>query len=181
MSRATSTFGGARVALVVLAAAAGCNSSSAGQDNTPSAATSAHLPVATPADHLAAGELLDGPNRAMGVPLPQGFAVVASVGKVVYASGPADVHPLVEYLRTRLKDGELREGDSSATFDGVTAPGENGPPLAVHIVRTRGVSNIDIHDLTPPPTPPPLPDEAARWKAAGLTPSGRILDPTHLD
>jgi len=37
-----------------------------------------------------------------------------------------------------------------------------------------------IRDTTPPKGPP-LPDENARWKQVGLTPSGRLVDPTHLD
>jgi hypothetical protein len=28
---------------------------------------------------------------------------------------------------------------------------------------------------------PDLPNETERWKAVGLTPNGKVLDPTHLD
>lgn len=133
-----------------------------------------------PADHLGSGELLEGSEHAFGVTLPVGLKVDEVFSKVAYASGSLPVHSLVDYFRARLHDGDLREGEASATFDHVTAPGSPEPPLSIHIVQVRESVRIEIRDETPPVLPP-LPDEAARWKRAGLTPTGRILDPTHLD
>ena len=42
-----------------------------------------------------------------------------------------------------------------------------------------GMTQIEVRDVTPTKAPE-LPDEAARWRAAGLTPEGRVLDPTKL-
>jgi hypothetical protein len=61
----------------------------------------------------------------------------------------------------------------------VTAPGKDHP-LSVHITKVFDSARVEIQDVTPPPVPQ-LPDDTARWKRVGLTPSGRVLDPTHLD
>jgi hypothetical protein len=38
-----------------------------------------------------------------------------------------------------------------------------------------------IKDVTPPPPPPPGLSDAERWRAAGLTPDGRPLDPKQFE
>jgi hypothetical protein len=137
-------------------------------------------PPVLPADHLADGELLEGTAIALGVTLPRGIKIDETFGTTVYASGSVRLHPFVEYLRAHLKDGELREGEASATFKDVTPAGKDGPRLTIHLGRVRDYIQVDMHDETPPVLPP-LPDDAARWKRVGLTPSGRIMDPHHLD
>jgi hypothetical protein len=179
---------GARVKL----GAAGCaafaalslachGSSTAGGTPTPAvsaAAVRATPPV--PADHLASGELLEGTDKAFDVTLPRGLLVDGRFADEVMTSGPLAVHPLVAYFRAHLQNGDLREGAVSATFDHVTAPDRPDRPLSVHILKAGDGAHVDIRDVTPPKVPP-LPDEPARWKQVGLTPNGRLLDPTHLD
>jgi hypothetical protein len=137
------------------------------------------VPPASP-DHLAPGELLEGTDKAFDVTLPRGLHVDGRFADVVLASGPLAVHPLVAYFRAHLQNGGLSEGAASATFDHVTAPDKPERPLSVHIQKAGDGAHVDIRDMTPPKAPP-LPDEAARWKQVGLTPNGRLLDPTHLD
>jgi hypothetical protein len=167
----------------VAAVVAGCHGSSPSGDSAPGAAGSAAAiaaPVApVPVDHLAPGELLEGTEKAFDVLLPRGLRVEATFADVVMASGPLPMHPLVVYLRAHLQSGELREGDSSSTFDHVTVAG-NERPLSVHILKAGEGVHVEIRDLTPVVLAP-MPDEAARWKHVGLTPTGRLLDPTHLD
>ena len=86
----------------------------------------------------------------------------------------------MHYFRAHLEQGSLREGTVSATFEHVKAPGGAGPELSLHIARVRDRSEVEFKDETPPPVPD-LPNEAARWRHVGLTPNGRLLDPTHLD
>ena len=47
-------------------------------------------------------------------------------------------------------------------------------------LRGGAGTKVELFDSTPPPLPD-LPDEQARWKAVGLTPDGKILDPKHLE
>jgi hypothetical protein len=164
-------------AVALLAVTAGCARSTT--DTGPSSSVAA-TPVRPPLDHLAPGELLEGPDHAFGVTLPRGLKVEATFATVVYTSGDFAVAPLVHYFQGRVQEGNFREGPESATFNDVVALGGKGPRLAIHVVLVRGRANVEISDETPPVLPN-LPDEPARWKHVGLTPSGRLLDPTHLD
>jgi hypothetical protein len=141
----------------------------------------APLASAPPADHLGPDELIEGPDRAFGVALPRGLTVEQRFPDVVYASGPMTVHALVLFFRPRLTGGALRESATVATFEHARAPGM-GPntDLTIHLAVTLGKTRVDISSMIYPPAPA-LPDEAARWKQVGLTPEGKILDPTHLD
>jgi hypothetical protein len=171
-------------AFAVVAATGGlgaaCNSARTTNDPPPAASTVPVKAPALPADHLAPDELLEGSAQVFGITLPQGMKVDATFTKLAYASGPVALHPLVDYFRARLQNGGLREGEGSATFEHVTAPGKSEPALTVHLGTFGDVVRVVIRDETVPVLPP-LPDDPARFKRAGLTPSGRVLDPTHLD
>jgi hypothetical protein len=168
----------ATIGLAILAAA--CDSTRTNVEPAPSASVVAVKPPLLPGDHLAPGELLEGTQEAYGIKLPQLVKIDEVFSKETATSGPVALHPMVDYLRARVTGGDLREGADSATFEHVTAPGKPQPELEIHLVRSRDVVRIFFRDATPPVLPP-LPDDAARFKRAGLTPSGKILDPTHLD
>jgi hypothetical protein len=150
------------------------------EQTRPATAVAPAATSATPTDHLAPDELVEGPDQAFGVALPRALEVKGTFVDVVYAAGHASVHALVQYFRDRLQDGSLREGADAATFEHVKVRGKPGLELLVHINRVREGSNVEIRNSTPP-VAPPLPDEAARWKQVGLTPHGHLADPTHLD
>jgi hypothetical protein len=150
-------------------------------DDVPRAAPSAAAEgSAAPADHLAPGELLEGSQRAFGVVLPSALGVKASFVDVVYASGSVPVHALVQYFRGRLEEGTVREGPAAATFEHVKVRGRPGLELLVRIATAPEGASVEIRDATPPRAPS-LPDETSRWRQVGLTPQGRLVDPTHLD
>jgi hypothetical protein len=161
-------------------ALAACHRSSSDVQQTVSSAAPSEAPSAAPVDHLAPGELVEGGQQAFGIPLPRDLRIDESFAQVVYASGRVPVHALVQYFRPRLQDGGLREGASSASFDDVKLRGKPGLRLAIHITTIPGGARVEIRDTTPPPAPN-LPDESSRWKEVGLTPDGRMADPTHLD
>ncbi len=182
MKRAVALWRRAGEVVALSALAVACNGSGSSTDSRGTSASSTLEPgtPATPVDHLAPGELVEGTEEAFGLTLPQGIRVDEAFTQVVYASGAVTVHPLVQYLRSKLRDGDLREGETSATFEHVTVPGQSERPLTIHIVEVRREAVLEIRDATPRPAPN-LPDEAARWKSVGLTPNGRLADPTHLD
>jgi hypothetical protein len=174
----------ASLATAVVAAAglcAACNSARTTDEPAPAASTVPVKAPELPADHLAPGELLEGSEQMFGITLPRGMKVDATFAKLAFASGPVALHPLVDYLRAHVQNGGLREGEGSATFEHVTAPGKPQPELQIHVVVLREVVKVVFTDPTPDTVVPPLPDNESRMKHAGLAPSGRILDPTHLD
>ena len=133
-----------------------------------------------PPDHLAPGELLEGTQVAFGVKLPRDLQLEEAFDNVAYARGSASVHSLVGYFRARLRDGSLHEGETSATFDHVHAPSRPERELSVHMTTTMGGVRVEMRDTTPP-RQSNLPNDEARFRAVGLGPDGRWIDPTHLN
>ncbi len=140
---------------------------------------------AKPIDHLAKNELLEGSAKAFGLTLPRGVFIDAAFGDVVFASGRVETPAAVEYVRTRVREGKMLQpsfAETKTTFDHVRFP---ATPDKQYVVSVRpklgavGVTELEIRDVTPQKAPD-LPDEAARWRNAGLAPNGRVLDPTHL-
>jgi hypothetical protein len=136
--------------------------------------------TATPVDHLAPGELVEGTQQAFGVALPREATITRSEPGTIYAIASVGVHPLVRYLRSRLLDSHLVEGDTFATFDHVKLHDKQDQVFRIDISAVAGGAALEWDNVTPPPAPN-LPDETARWRAVGLSPQGKILDPTHLD
>jgi len=133
-----------------------------------------------PVDHLAAGELAEGTEHAFGLTLPRALQVTGNFVPVVYASGPLTVHPVVQYLSARLEGGDLHEGPGSATFEHVAVRGKPGVELSIHVDASLAGVRLEMRNTTPVPALN-LANDAERWKHVGLTPSGRVIDPTHLD
>jgi hypothetical protein len=185
--------GVARLALVGLAgallAATACRrqSGEGGKGSDPSGAggeRSAAAPVAslgTPPDHLAPGELVEGKERAFGIALPRGTEVTESFVDLVKATAPASLHAVASYLSARLEGGTLREGTESATFEHVKVRGQPEPELTVKITSVFAGSRLEIQKVWHPQQVRLLPDEEARWHQVGLTPQGRVVDPTHAE
>jgi hypothetical protein len=143
---------------------------------TPAAPSSS----AAPADHLAPGELVEGTDKAFGVPLPREVHLEWDHPGSVRAVGPVSVHSLVKYYRTRVAQAVRNEGDTFAELDDVRLSGQPGRVFRIRMTELppRGTL-LEIDDVTPPPAPD-LPNEEARWRQVGLTPQGKLLDPTHL-
>jgi hypothetical protein len=152
-------------------------------DDTPAPAAAESPPPpasAVPVDHLAPGELVEGPDKAFGVPLPREVRVEWNHPGSVRALGPVSVHALVKYFRTRVAEAHRTEGDTFAELDDVRLGGNPGHVFRIRMTELppRGTL-LELDDVTPPPAPD-LPNEEARWRQVGLTPQGKVLDPTHF-
>jgi hypothetical protein len=183
--------GGALLALLALTSACGrVPEEEAVQQAAPAVAPAPSASTTHGPDQLAPGELVEGGEKAFGIVLPRDLRVEETFADVVYASGPVGIHALVQYFSARVTEGGVREGPDAATFEHVHARGGASPPnhptdhvdrdLTLRILRQGGGVRVELRDTTPPVIPV-LPDEAQRWKQVGLTPEGRIADPTHLD
>jgi hypothetical protein len=172
----------ARAAIAAaLIAVAGCSKAMPAIDSQEEAGTPSQTePNPITPDHLAPGELLEGPVRVFGLALPSAATANGTFVDVAYVSATASVQSLARYFRARVNAGTLRESPSAATFEHVKVPGKPGMELLVRITAAAAGSNIEIRDTTPP-VAPALPDEQSRWRQVGITPQGRLADPTHLD
>jgi hypothetical protein len=149
-------------------------------------APQASATAAKPVDHLAPKELLEGDAKAFGLTLPRGVRIDQAFVDVAYASGAVDTDGAVQYVRARVREGKMIApdfaGDGKTTFDHVRVPAMPDRDLVVSVKPAKGVVGVtqfEVRDVTPTKAPQ-LPDEAARWRNAGLTPEGRVLDPTKL-
>ena len=168
-------------AAIVCVVVVGCHHDEADSGSTATAPSASAKPV----DHLAPGELLEGPEKAFGIALPKDVAVEKRFVDVVYAMGSPPPQAVAKYFSARVEGGKVTTGDRGTTFDGVHAPGNTNVTLRVEVATaTDGLyagrgSRVTVRDITAPKQPD-LPDEAARWNAAGLTPDGKLADPKHM-
>jgi len=137
-----------------------------------------------PPDHLAAGEVVEGKERAFGLPLPRLARVAARFEKTVDVYSPLSPEELVNFVRARVKDGTVTPGSRSTLLVEVVPLGDPQRRLTIDVHAFHGNSSLDrsemiVRDSTPLPIEPGLTEEQ-RWKKAGLTPDGHIADPTHL-
>ena len=137
-----------------------------------------------PPDRLAPNEVVEGKERAFGLPLPQAARIKARFEKTVHVVTPLPMEDIANFVRSRVKDGTITPGTGSTELTNVVPLADPQKRLTIE-VRVAGRSSdgarseIIIRDTTPPPTDPGLSDEE-RWKKAGFTPDGRIADPQHL-
>ncbi|HEX8795690.1 MAG TPA: hypothetical protein VF765_32290 [Polyangiaceae bacterium] len=177
----------ATLAMALAMAVAGCRKAPPeGDGNTTgpggqSAVGTATVATAPPVDHLAPEELVEGTEQAFGLTLPRGVHIESSDKGDVHAVGLVTLHALVKYLRQHVQESDLEEGDTYADLRKVKVHGKPGLLYTIHLAPAgfRGTSLL-MQDVTPVPAAD-LPNEAERWKAVGLSPTGKVLDPTHLD
>lgn len=133
---------------------------------------------AGPRDHLAPGELIEGKTTAFGITLPRGFVLRSAFSDMAIAEGPAKPADVANYLRARVPARSAMVGAASTIFDHVQT--EPGRELVVKVepMPVGQGTLISIRDVSPPPPDGLTVDQ--RWREAGLTPEGRIADPTHL-
>jgi hypothetical protein len=133
------------------------------------------------ADQLGPGELVDGPLRAFELKLPLGMEIGEKFVSVVYASGQLDAMRVANYLRAQVKGGTISVGAAATVFDQVTVPANPKRILRLRVDTTAQGhgARLEVRDVTPV-TLVPAKDDAERWRRAGLTPTGQLVDPSHL-
>jgi hypothetical protein len=132
---------------------------------------------ARPLDRLAPGELAPGTAQAFGLVLPRVLRIEAQFPREVFASGQAAPEAVTNYVRTRVTVTRVEIGAARTVFPACIIKG--GPPdrrFQIEVVPVGGGrTKLVIRDVTPVPGPEGLSVEE-RWKRAGMTPEGRVLD-----
>lgn len=168
----------AAIAALVLAA---CHRSG-GEDAAGTGSTGA-VDAAAPAppEHLAPGELVEGKEKAFGLALPRDVTVEHRYADVVWAHTNLQPAAVADFFKKRVDGGRSSITLNEATLEDVEVPGQPDKHLTIHLVYSPShvATRIEIRDVTPPSLEG-LPDEASRWRAEGLSPDGKILDPKTL-
>lgn len=137
-----------------------------------------------PPDRLAPGEVVEGSERAFGLPLPRASRVAARFATSVHVTSTVTPEQLANFVRTRVKEGNVTQGTSSTKLENVVPRDDKNKRLTIDVrplhAGNGNRSEMVIQDTTPPPFDPKLTDEE-RWKKAGLTPNGQLIDPKRLE
>lgn len=151
------------------------------QDATTLATTSA-APSATPLDHLAPGELNQGPGQVFGFAVPVQMHVNGAFLEVAYLAGNVTPEALANYVRERCDADHVEIGAVSTVFSHVHVKGGAADRVYDFEVKPgRGVlTELVITDVTPRPHAPPGFSDSDRWRQAGYGTDGKPLDPNQL-
>lgn len=140
-----------------------------------------------PPDHLAPNELAEGTERAFGLPLPLRSRVGSRFETSVHVTSTVTPEQLANFVRMRVtvKDGKVTQGTSSTKLENVIPRDDQSKRLTIDVrpLHSGGNGNrseMIVLDTTPPPFDPKLSEEE-RYKKAGLTPDGKLLDPKHVE
>lgn len=130
-----------------------------------------------PIDRLAPGELAPGRTEAFGLLLPKDLTVDARFHDQVHASGPVTPEALANYVRTRVEVAHVEIGAARTVFPRARIKGGAATKLyRVEVVPSGPRTRLVIRDITPPPTVQGISEEE-RWRRAGMTPGGELIDP----
>lgn len=139
-------------------------------------------PSAKPLDHLAPGELNQGPGQVFGFAVPLQMHVNGAFLEVAYLAGNVTPEALANYVRERCDADHVEIGAVSTVFSHVHIKG--GAPDRVYdfeVKPGRGVlTELVITDVTPRPKAPPGFTDKDRWRQAGYGTDGKPLDPNEL-
>jgi hypothetical protein len=135
-----------------------------------------------PLDHLAPDELAPGKAEVYGFAVPRGMEVESRLIDRAYVSGHVSPEALANYVREQVVVSHVEIGAARTVFP--MARIKAGPAdrlFNLEVLPDGPRTRLVIKDVTPPPPPPPGLTDAERWRAAGLTPDGRPLDPKSLE
>ena len=160
--------------------ASACSNKKATATATPSA--SAAAATTAPLDHLGPDELAPSKVQAYGFIVPRNMQVESTLPDRVYISGRVSPEALANYVREQVVVSHVEIGAARTLFPSARIKG--GPPdrvFTLEVLPDGPRTRLVIKDVTPPPPPPPGLTDAERWRAAGMTPDGRPLDPKKLE
>jgi hypothetical protein len=132
------------------------------------------------ADRLLPGEIGEGPERAFGFVLPRDVHVDRRFKDEVDARGTVSPESVSDYVRRRVEHARVEIGAARTVFAHAHVKGEpDGTQVRIDIIRDPNDTLLVVANTTPPPVEPGL-TEAERWKKAGLSPDGKVVDPAQL-
>ncbi|XXY47362.1 hypothetical protein WME91_45900 [Sorangium sp. So ce269] len=179
LSRAAAARAAAALAACVACACAAlaCRSDAGAPAPPPPSDAPAPRP---PVDQALPGELAEGVEQAFGLPIPRRMKVRARFSDAVFAVGEIPAERVANYVRTRVLAGNVETGPAKTIFSRATVKSAPQRMIRIEVVSRAHVSELVVRDETRPPPERGLSVEE-RWRRNGLTPDGKVLDPTRLE
>lgn len=138
-------------------------------------------PRATSPDRVAPGALLEGEVVAFGFRAPQDMRLVARFHDAAHFEGRVKLADLEDYVRARVVTRHVEVTPHRSVFPNARIRGGDAQRIyRFEIVPKPPTVQLIIRDITPPPRTEGLSEEE-RWRRAGLTPDGKLLDPNELE
>ncbi len=167
------------VAVTALASVMACHH--AADDDVPppvaSAATKV-LPSAVPVDQLAPGELIEGPDTALGLPLPRGSILELKTQDAVIAYLDAPGPAIDAFVKARAVGARATTTEGVLALSSIPSPADKTRLIEIKVRRVprERASRIEVRDVTPAPKKN-LPNDEARFREVGLDMHGHLIDP----
>ena len=98
----------------------------------------------------------------------------------VFAVGEIPAERVANYVRARVLAGNVETGPAKTIFSRATVKSAPQRVIRIEVVSRAHVSELVVRDETRQPPERGLSVEE-RWRRNGLTPDGKVLDPTHLE
>lgn len=173
-----------RIALLALAfvvatgVALGCRGKPRGGEQSVAPAAS------TPPDRLAPGEPAPGQEKAFELLLPRGARIDRSFGGSVYVHVPHPPEKVANWVREQSDDAEAVVGPTGTVFSKMHVRGaDTSHHLRVEISPgvTNDMTSMVVDRVEDRPKDVPSGSNEELMKKAGLTPEGKLLDPTRVE
>jgi hypothetical protein len=133
-------------------------------------------PAPTHEDQVRSDELEEGSLTALGVPLPRSAVLDGQFHDLAMVSVPEQPERVLKFLGDRLASDPPEGAGEVTTFRRVRSRKNVDHVLEVRVLKLGyAKTDVTVRDVTPPP-PKDLPNDEARWKAAGLDADGRPLN-----
>jgi hypothetical protein len=127
--------------------------------------------------------VVEGKERAFGLPLPAQVQIKARFPKTVHVVSSLSPEEATNFVRARVTGGKVIPGTSVTTLAEVSPSAEPQRVLTVEVRKlhlTDGTrSELLVNDVTRAAPEPNLSNEE-RLRRAGLKPNGGLADPQHL-
>jgi hypothetical protein len=169
----------ALAAALALCAAVGCRSNTDAPPPAPSASAAAATAM-PPVDQTLPGELAEGTDQAFGLPIPRRMRIKLRFSDEVLAVGEIAPERLANYVRSRVLAASVETGPAKTVFTRATVKSAPQRLVRIEVIARANLAELVVRDETRPPPVPGLSVEE-RWRRNGLTPDGKLLDPTHLE
>lgn len=141
---------------------------------------SSTAPSAASPDRLPPGRLLEGTEQAFGLHIPKEMSLQAHFSDSAQAVGRVSADDLLEYIQHRILARHVEMAPGKWIFPQAHIKGGDQRLLRIEIDQRGPDTRLYLRDITPPPPVEGL-SEAERWRRAGLTPEGRLIDPQNLE